>query len=59
MIDYVIPTDDLLRYIKNMQIDINKQFTPSRTIKSGKQFSDHNAIMLKLESNKDSITVQK
>ena len=52
VLDYVIASDDLLRYIKNMQIDTNKQFTPWRTIKSGKRFSDHNAIMLKLESNK-------
>ena len=52
MLDYVIASDDLLRDIKNMQIDTNKQFTPWRTIKSGKRFSDHNAIMLKLESNK-------
>ena len=50
MLDYVIASDDLLRYIKDMQIDTNKQFTPWRTIK--KRFSDHNAIMLKLESNK-------
>ena len=48
VLDYVIASDDLLRYIKNMQIDTNKQFTPWRTIKSGKRFSDHNAIMLKL-----------
>ena len=52
VLDYVIASDDLLRYIKNMLIDTNKQFTPWRTIKSGKRFSDHNAISLKLESNK-------
>ena len=52
VLDYVIASDDLLRYIKNMQIDTNKRFTLWRTIKSGKRFSDHNTIMLKLESNK-------
>ena len=52
VLDYVIASDDLLRYIKNMKIDTNKQFTPWRTIKSGKRFSDHSAIILKLESNK-------
>ena len=52
VLDYVIASDDLMRYIKNMQIDTNKQFTPWRTIKSGKGFSDHNAIILKLECNK-------
>ena len=35
VLNYVIGSDDLLRYIKNMQIDTNKQFTPWRTIKSG------------------------
>ena len=48
VLDYVIASDDLMRYIKNMQIDTNKQFTSWRTIKSGKRFSDHNAIILKL-----------
>ena len=35
-----------------MQIDTNKQFTPWLTIKSAKRFSDHGAIILKLECNK-------
>ena len=35
-----------------MQIDTVKQFTPWRTLKSGKRFSDHNAIILKVEYNK-------
>ena len=35
-----------------MQIDTNKQFTHWCTIKSGKRFSDHNAIILKLQCNK-------
>ena len=52
VLDYVIISDDLMRYIKNMQIDTNKQFTPWRTIKSAERFSDHNAITLKLEYNK-------
>ena len=29
-----------------------KQFTPWRTLKSGKRFSDHNAIILKVEYSK-------
>ena len=52
VLDYVIVTDDLIRYIKNMQIDTAKQFTPWRTLKSGKRFSDHNAIILKVEYSK-------
>ena len=38
VLDCVIVSDDLMRYIKNMQIDTNKQFTPWRTIESGKRF---------------------
>ena len=52
MLDYVIASDDLIRYIKNIQTDTNKQFTPWRTIKSGKRCSDHNAIILKLVCSK-------
>ena len=52
VLDYVIASDDLTRYIENMQIDTNKQFTPWCTIKSSKRFSDHNAIILKLECSK-------
>ena len=52
VLDYVIVSDELLRYIKNMQIDTVKQFTPWRTLKSGKRFSDHNAIILKGEYSK-------
>ena len=36
-----------------MQIDPVKQFTPSRTLKSGKRFSDHrNVMILKVEYSK-------
>ena len=52
MLDYVIASDDLMRYIKNMQIYTNKQFMPWHTMKNGKRFSDHNAVILKLECNK-------
>ena len=52
VLDYVIVSDELIRYIKNMQINNVKQFTPWRTLKSGKRFSDHNAIILKLEYSK-------
>ena len=52
VLDYVIVSDELFRYIKNMQIDTAKQFTPWRTLKSGKRFSDHNAIILKVEYSK-------
>ena len=35
-----------------MQIDTAKQFTPWCTFKSGKLFSDHNTIILKVEYSK-------
>ena len=52
VLDYVNVSDELIRYIKNMQIDTAKQFTPWRTLKSGKRFSGHNAIILKAEYSK-------
>ena len=48
-LDYIIVSDELIRYIKNMQIDSAKQFTPWCTLKRGKRFSDHNAVILKVE----------
>ena len=52
VLDYVIVSDELIRYIKNMKIDTAKQFTPWCTLKSGKRFSDHNAIIPKVEYSK-------
>ena len=52
VLDYVIVSDELIRYIKNMQIDTAKQFTPWHTLKSGKRISVHNAIILKVEYSK-------
>ena len=39
VLDYVIVSHELIRYIKNMQIDTAEQFTPWRALKSGKRFS--------------------
>ena len=36
VLDYVIVSDELIRYIKNMQINTVKQFTPWHTLKGGK-----------------------
>ena len=55
VLDYVIVSDEVIRYIKNMQIDTAKQFTPWRTLRSGKRFSDHNAIILKVEQRYNKI----
>ena len=52
VLDYVIVPNELIGYIKNTQVDSVKQFTPQRTLKSGKRFSDHNAVILKVECSK-------
>ena len=39
VLDYVTVSDDLIRYIENMQIYTEKQFTPWRTLESSKRFS--------------------
>ena len=52
VLDYVIVSDELIRCIKNMQIDTAKRFTSCHTLKSGKRFSDHNAVVFKVESSK-------
>ena len=36
-------------YTKSMSIDEQKQFPPPRTLKGGKRFSDHNAILLNID----------
>ena len=52
VLDYVTVSDELIQYIKNMETDTAKQFMPWCTLKSGKWFSDHNAITLKVEYSK-------
>ena len=46
VLDYVIVSGQLEKYVNYMRIDQQKLFTPWRTSKKGKQFSDHNAISL-------------
>ena len=46
VLDYVIVSSQLEMYVNYMRIDQQKLFTPWRTLKQGKQFSDHNAILL-------------
>ena len=45
-INYVIVSDQLEKYVNYMRIDQQKIFTPWRTLKQEKRFSDHNAILL-------------
>ena len=43
---YVIVSGELEKYVNYMRIDQQKLFTPWRTLKRRKRFSDHNAILL-------------
>ena len=43
VLDYVIISQDLVSSVK---IDEAKEFTPWRSLKQGKHYSDHNAIYL-------------
>ena len=52
VLDYVIVSDELNRYSKNMQIATLEHFTSLRTLKSFKRFSDHDAIILNVEYSK-------
>ena len=49
VLDYVIVSEKLLPNVHSMHIDEDKLFTPWRTLKKGKKFSDHNAIILNLK----------
>ena len=51
-LDYIIVSDDLIRHIKTMPIDITKQFMPWRTLKRDKLLSNRNAITIKLECSR-------
>ena len=45
VLDYLIFSSELDKYTNSMNIDEQKQFPPWRTLKGGKRFSDHNAIL--------------
>ena len=44
VLDYVFISSDLEEYFTSMQIDEEKHFTPWRSLKHGKRYSDHCAI---------------
>ena len=46
VLDYVIVSSQLEKYVNYMRIDQQKLFTPWKTLKQGKRFSDHSAILL-------------
>ena len=44
VLDYAFISSDLEEYFTSMQIDEEKHFTPGRSLKHGKRYSDHCAI---------------
>ena len=49
ILDYLIVYKELNKYTNSMSIDEQRQFTQWRTLKGGKRFSDHNAILLNID----------
>ena len=48
ILDYILANSKLLSTITEMIVDENKQYCVFKLEKSGKTYSDHNAILLKL-----------
>ena len=48
ILDYVLTNSKLLSTVTEMVLDENKQYSVFKLEKSGKPYSDHNAILLKL-----------
>ena len=51
VLDYVITSQDLVNPLK---IDEAKEFTPWKSLKCGKRYSDHNTIIVHMSVNKHS-----
>ena len=49
VLDYLIVSSELNKYTNTMSIAEQIQFTPWRTLKRGKRFSDHNAMLLNID----------
>ena len=54
VLDYVITSQDLVSSVNSLKIDKAKEFTPWRSLKHGKRYSDHNAILVHMSVNKHS-----
>ena len=53
VLDYMFISSELEKGVKSLRIDEKKDFTPWRRLKSGKRFSDHNAMLLTMNVNKN------
>ena len=54
VLDYVITSQDLVSSVNSLKIDEAKEVTPWRSLKCGKRYSDHNAIIVHMSANKHS-----
>ena len=50
----VITSQDLVSSVNSLKIDEAKEFTPWRSLKRAKRYSDHNAILVHMSVNKHS-----
>ena len=50
----VITSQDLVSSVNSLKIDEAKEFTPWKSLKCGKRYSDHNAIIVRMSVNKHS-----
>ena len=48
VLDYIFVTTDLCSSISSMIIDEKKLYTPRRNLKKAKKYTDHNAIIFRL-----------
>ena len=58
VLDYVITSQNLVSSVNSLKIDEAKEFTPSRSLKRGKCYSDHNAILVHMSVNKHSKMIE-
>ena len=59
VLDYVITSQDLVSSVNSLKIDEAKEFTPWRSLKHCKCYSDHNAILVHKSVNKHSKDIGK
>ena len=58
VLDYVITSQDLVSSVNSLKIDEAKEVTPWRSLKCGKRYSDHNAIIVHMSANKHSNRIE-
>ena len=54
VLDYVVTSQDLVSSVNSLKIDEAKEFTLWRSLKCGKRYSDHNAVIVHMSVNKHS-----